>query len=116
VASDPIRPDYESQAVRITDHAVTDDVIQGKTFSNCSIVGPAILAPIESVSFVGCNFDVADNDPASILIVVPPRWLVGAIALRHCGFYNCRFSRIGLICDESFGQYFLSMTSGGGST
>lgn len=109
----PIRPDYESQTVRITDHAVTDDLIEGKTYSNCHIIGPAVLAPVEGVSFVGCGFDVANSDPQSLLIVVPPRWLVGIIGLKNCAFYSCRFTRVGFVVDEAFAQAFLGEITGG---
>jgi hypothetical protein len=108
----PIRPDYESQTIRLTDHAVTDDVIVGKVYSNCHIVGPAIVVPIEGGVFGHCTFDVANNDPESILYVVTDRWLVGVIALRNCQFYGCRFTRIGFMGDERFAQFFLNAVKG----
>lgn len=110
----PIRPDYESQTIRITDHAVTADMIEGKTYSNCHIIGPAVLAPIDGVNFTGCGFDVANNDPHSILFVTGPRWLVGIIGLKNCGFFNCRFTRISLVVDEAFAAGFVAELQRGG--
>jgi hypothetical protein len=40
----PIRADYEGQTIRITDLAVTADTTVDKTFRNCLIIGPAMLA------------------------------------------------------------------------
>lgn len=109
VSSPSIRPDYESQTVRITDLAVIEDKIEGKVFSNCQIVGPAILAPMNS-TLSGCVFDVVNNDPESVLIIVPDRWLVGAIAIVRCEFYGCRFSRIGLIGGGDLAKAFREAT------
>jgi hypothetical protein len=99
MSGESIRPDYESQTVRITDLAVVEDKIEGKIFSNCQIVGPAMLVPM-GCTFTNCGFDVPNNDPESLFIVVPDRWLVGAIAVVGCEFYGCRFTRIGLIGGE----------------
>ncbi len=115
MADEPIRPDYESQTIRITDLAVTDDLIQGKIFSNCMLVGPAMLAPLDRVTLAGCSFDVANDDPESILIVVPNRWLVGVIGLKHCSFFGCRFTRIGFVVDEGFANEFVSNVKGKGT-
>lgn len=108
-----IRPDYESTTIRITDLAVTDDRVEKKVFSNCHIVGPAVVAPM-GCTFSGCGFDVANGDPESMLIVVPDRWLVGVIALMECEFYECRFTRIGFVMGEPMAEAFLTGIRGSG--
>jgi hypothetical protein len=95
-----IRPDYESTTIRISDLATIDDVIAGKTFSNCQIFGPAVLAALDGVSIVGCSFDTPSVD--DLVIVVEPRLLFGCIGLTNCEFYNCRFSRIGFVGTQDF--------------
>ena len=95
-----IRPDYESTTIRISDLATIDDVIVGKVFSNCQVFGPAMLAALDGAVMVGCTFDAPSVD--DMVIVVPPRFLLGCIGLVRCEFYNCRFSRIGFVGTQEF--------------
>lgn len=85
---------YRNQTIRITDLAVVSDLIAGSTFENCTIVGPAILAPIDRTLFQNCGFDGTID---AVLWEIGDRDLVtGVIGLLDCNFFGCRFQRIGL--------------------
>lgn len=102
----PIRPDYESQTLRLADLVVTGDRIVGKTFSNCLLVGPIMLVPLEGVTISGCHFP---GTPEEIVIVIDgPRRLFGAVGVEHCAFYGCRFSDVGFIGGPEFLDAFNS--------
>jgi len=115
VSEASIRPDHESQTIRITDFAVTDDVIAGRSFSNCLIIGPAVLAPLDDNEFNSCTFDLPDGQgPESLILDVgdQPRWLVGVVGLRGCRFYQCRFVRIGFAMPPATAHQFLTAVRG----
>ena len=96
---DPIRPDYESQTIRLADLVVTGTAINGKTFSNCHLVGPMMLMPLRDVTFAGCSFEA----PADMLVVViGDRPVFGAVAIVDSGFYDCRFTNVGFLGSSSF--------------
>lgn len=91
---------YRNQFVRIPDLAVTDDVLRDLTFENCTIVGPAVLALLESTTISGCTWD-GPFDAFAWPIPEGRPWVIGAIGLVNVSFYGCRFQRIGLAFPES---------------
>lgn len=97
----------QARTVRITDFAVTEDVIANHRFENCVIFGPAVLAPLDSVSFVRSGFD---GTPAALFWEVPPErtQVIGAIGLVNCHFERCRFTRVGFAGPQQFLEYFRS--------
>lgn len=50
---------FRNQPVRIADLTVNTVVIEGYQFSNCRILGPAVLMPDQS-TFAGCGWDAPD--------------------------------------------------------
>jgi hypothetical protein len=89
---------YDSQIVRLSDLVVTDDIIRGKSFTNCLIVGPAVVAPMGHTSINNCVFI---GTPDALYWDVSERGLViGAIALEDCTFEDCRFERTGFAGTE----------------
>jgi hypothetical protein len=86
---------YRNQTLRLTDLAVVDDVIEGVTFENCELVGPAVLALLEGTRFSGNTFAV----PSLASALWAPQGqdtIVGAIGLRACTVIGCSLRRIGL--------------------
>lgn len=102
----PYDTPYRSQVVRITDLAVTADLVEGVKFENCQIVGPAVLALLDGVVVQGCSFDGTLD---GILWEVAPETLVhGAIGLKNVEFYGCSFSRIGFAVLPELAEQFRS--------
>jgi len=87
---------YRNDVVRVADLTVNTDHIEGYQFSNCRIVGPAILALLGDVTLVGSSFDAPGLD-AIFWEVNPERGVVvGAVGVRDCTFSNCAFEMIGI--------------------
>lgn len=85
---------YSNQTIRISDLAVTDSVLRDLSFDNCHIMGPAVLALIDSVTLDSPAFD---GTLEGILWEIPEdKTVFGAIGLERCEFYACRFTAIGL--------------------
>lgn len=73
--------------------------IDGKTFTECVIEGPAIVAILAGVTLEGCNLGVATN-PRSLLYRPLGEKLAGVIGLSDCRFVNCRFVQVGFTGSE----------------
>lgn len=96
--SPPLRPSgdhYRSTTLRITELTVTSDLLEGLTFENCQIIGPAVLALLDGNQIVNCGFE---GTLEGIIWEVPEsrEQVYGAIGVRNCLFSGCQFTRIGL--------------------
>lgn len=89
-----------NEIVRIADMVVLADVLEDLHFENCEVVGPAVLAVLEGVTFEGCAFEAPGPD-ALIWTVEDDRIVMGAVGLRNVTFSNCRIRRIGLAVSQS---------------
>jgi hypothetical protein len=87
---------YRNQTVRLADLTVLNDVIEGVTFENCVIQGPAVVALMGQGSLTNSSFDAPSLD--SVLWVIPDARnpVVGAVALVNCHIVGCALQRIGL--------------------
>ena len=59
-------------------------MIQGKTFTNCIVEGPAVLLAMSGVNFDSCNLGMASEDPRS-LILMPMAKVSGRYAKHYLG-------------------------------
>lgn len=85
---------YRNQVVRLTDLAVTQEILDGLTFENCLILGPAVVAPMGETVIEGSTFH--GTAEGMYWPVSPDRGVViGAIGLNNCKFTRCRFERVG---------------------
>lgn len=84
-------------------------LIEGRSFENVEIRGPAILVPLDNIAFVGCSFDgsfdaVFHSFPEGTVVI-------GVIGLRGVSFRGCQFRNVGIWGPEpliqKFGQEFL---------
>jgi len=82
---------YRNQTVRIADLTVISDLIQGVTFENCHVVGPAVFA-MDRCEFNNCSFM---GDVANMLYPVDRNWFIGVVGLIECRFFGCRLERVG---------------------
>lgn len=87
---------FRDQVVRIAELTVNTSTIEGYEFSNCRIIGPAILGLIEGVSILHCRWDAPGLE--AVLWIVPPERgpVIGVVGVKDCVFSNCAFENIGI--------------------
>ena len=100
------RTTFEREAVWLpqlaADHLNADQyVIDGKTFTDCVIEGPAVLMATDNVIFDGCNFGVAENPRSLLMQPLGPR-VIGAVAFSNTRFVRCRFALVGFTGHPDF--------------
>jgi hypothetical protein len=91
---------YENETIRLASLAVTEDIIRSVTFSNCQLIGPAIVIPMGETVITDCTFE-GDFEAFIWPFDDDRSWFVGPIGLDSCRLYSCRFTRIGLAAPAS---------------
>ena len=71
-------------------------VIEGRSFTDCTIEGPAVILVLENVSFDRTNFGPTGGDMRNMLFRPMGDMAIGAIPVRNCTFTNCRFLTLGI--------------------
>ena len=70
--------------------------IEGRTFIDCELHGPAVIVPIVGCDFSGCNLGSADGDMANLMLQpLGSSRVTGCIPFRECRFERCRFLAVG---------------------
>ena len=93
---------YRNQSVQLTNLAALEDLIDGYTFENCEIVGPAVVVLLGQTRVTGCHW--AGDADAIIWPAHGREQVVGAIGLKDCVLTDCELFRIGiLVPDEQMG-------------
>jgi len=92
------RTTFEKEAVWLPSLAVHhmnagQTVIDGKTFAECLIEGPAVMAVMTGTSFDTCNMGVAE-DPRTLLLDPRGDMIAGAVGMANCRFVRCRFVQV----------------------
>jgi hypothetical protein len=77
-----------------------ETVIADRTFSDCVIEGPALLAALDGVTFEGCNLGLA-TDPKSLFYKAQGPMLTGVVAFSKTRFVRCRFVQVGFTGQEA---------------
>lgn len=94
----PLRGDrrIENEIVRLAELTVNTLTIEGLDFSNCRIIGPAILAFLEGVTIAHCGWDAPGLE--AIFWEVPHERgpVVGVVGVVNCTFSNCKFENVGV--------------------
>jgi hypothetical protein len=102
---DPNASYFSYQTIRITDFPLQDGIyLRGKTFENCIIEGPAILAVRESVEFIEVTFEGASPNNLVWTAPSPSDPLDCVIVLEADAFRKCRMRRIGLLVSPELVQ------------
>lgn len=71
-------------------------VIEGKTFIDCRIHGPAVLIPVSGCDFNACNLGDSHGDMRNLLFKpLGLSKIVGGIPMKDCRFERCDFIGIG---------------------
>ena len=85
--------------------------IEGKTFTECLIEGPALMAVMNQTHFDGCIMGTTTN-PRTLLYKPLGEKLAGAIGMSNCRFVKCRFVQVGFTgSDELLAQLETMLTS-----
>ena len=76
-------------------------MIEGRTFTDCYIEGPAVMLALEGNQFEGVNFGPTGGDLRNMLFrPMSGRMAIGAIPVRNCTFRNCQFHTLGITGNE----------------
>lgn len=99
------RKSFEKEAVWLPLLAVNhwnagEMVVTGKTFTDCVIEGPAVIAVMNGTVFDSCNMGAAAN-PRNLLLKPLGDKIAGAIGLADCRFVRCRFAQVAFTGDEA---------------
>lgn len=79
--------------------------IEGKTFTDCTLEGPAVVLMGDGVEMDGCHMGTA-SDPAMLLLRPVGKTVNGVIGFKNCKFIRCRFAQIGFVGDDRFIEEF----------
>jgi hypothetical protein len=97
---------YEDRVVRITELVDIDGLLDGFTFINCEISGPAVIVPSASQITGADTGAPADWFLWELPLVAGRIQKVGAILAQNCVFERCRFRNVGLAGPTDFVQEF----------
>lgn len=87
--------EYRNETLPLSSLFVTSDVVQGVTFTGCTLIGPGIVTLLGHGVLNECTWDAPGHD---MFWIYPDdrEFLVGVMGFDGCEFYNCRFQRVGL--------------------
>lgn len=89
---------YRDQTVRLSDLVALEDVIEGYTFENCEILGPAVVILLGNTLLDQCHWT---GDPDAVIWPAHGRTaVVGAIGLQDCVITGCQFYRVGVLVPD----------------
>ncbi|MGZ9114125.1 MAG: hypothetical protein ACXW3K_05830 [Brevundimonas sp.] len=75
-------------------------IIEGRSFTDCVLEGPALMLILEGVHFQSTNFGPTSGDLRNMLFQPMGNMGIGAIPVRNCTFTNCRFNTLGITGNE----------------
>jgi len=88
--------EFSNDVVRLAELTVTTFTLDGLTFRNCQIIGPAILIPQGRTGFAHCRWDAPDLDALFWEILPTRAAVVGAVVAHDCMFSACNFTQVGI--------------------
>jgi hypothetical protein len=98
MARPPLRADnrFRDEVVRISELTVNSSLLEDLEFSNCRIIGPAVLLLLGDVTIAHCGWDAPGIDAIFWEVPRTRDFVVGAVGVARCTFSNCRFEQIGI--------------------
>lgn len=109
------RATFEKEAVWLPSLAVHHlnaghTVIDGKTFTDCVIEGPAVIAAMGGVELDHCNMGQAAN-PRNLLLKPMGDKIVGAVGFSNSRFVRCTFVQVSFTGnDEALANFEAQLT------
>lgn len=82
--------------VRLSDLPLENFILRDYLFEQCSMIGPAVLVPLEGVELTGSTFDAPSMDALIWRMADDRQPIVGAIGLVRVAFRDCQFQAVGL--------------------
>ena len=94
------RTTFEKEAVWLPSLAVQhwnagQLFIDGKTFTDCVIEGPAVMAVMDGTVFESCAMGVTADMKHLLYRPVSRTKLAGVVGMSNCRFVRCRFVQVG---------------------
>lgn len=85
-------------------------IIEGRTFTDCRLEGPAVVAILGGVHFDSTDFGYTGGDIGRIVWrSASATGVVGAIPFKDCTFKGCSFFATGFTGPEAFLQQILAL-------
>ncbi len=75
--------------------------IEGRSFVDCILVGPAVLIPTAETRFGNCNFGDVEGDVRNLFLSAAGTRIIGGLSVAGCVFERCLFHGVGLVGDEA---------------
>lgn len=96
--TNPLRgdPTVRDEVVRIAEYTVNTSVLEGMTFVNCRMIGPAVLVFLNAVEMSHCTFNAPNLEAVFWEIATDRQVVVGVVGVSNCTFSNCTFENVGL--------------------
>ena len=94
------RTSFEKEAVWLPSLAVQhwnagQTTIDGKTFTDCLIEGPAVMAVMNGTVFDSCAMGTTSDMRNLLYRPVGRDRMAGVIGVSNCRFVRCRFAQVG---------------------
>ena len=89
--------------------------IEGLTFRNCVLQGPAVLAPNSETNFNNCNLGDVMGDRRNLFLKAEGPMIIGAIPVGGCLFESCIFIGVGFGGKDSMIEHFMTHLAAGGT-
>ena len=74
--------------------------IEGKTFTDCVIEGPAVMAVMNDTTFDSCIMGVTTDTRTLLYRPLSQTKLAGVVGMSNCKFVRCRFVQVGFTGSE----------------
>ena len=94
------RTSFEKEAVWLPSLAVQhwnagQMAIDGKTFTDCVIEGPAVVAVMNGTTFDNCAMGTTSDVRNLLYRPLSTTKLAGVVGMANCRFVRCRFAQVG---------------------
>jgi len=99
------------EARRVTDRPR----IEGVTFRNCLLQGPAVLVPTTTTKFDNCNLGEVAGDRRNLFLKAMGPMIIGGVSVAGCQFESCTFVGVGFAGNDSMIDQFISHLAPGGA-
>ena len=97
---------FRNSHITIAALAADTEILQDMEFTDCVLVGPAVLLMLDDVHIADSSLEGPDLDALFWEIQPGRSRVVGAIAIRNCSFVGCTFQRIGFAGPASMRALF----------
>lgn len=94
------RKTFEKEAIWLPSLAVQhwnagEMFIEGKTFTDCVIEGPAVMAVMNGTQFESCAMGTTTDARTLLYRPVSREKMAGVIGMSNCRFVRCQFVQVG---------------------